>query len=89
MGWIVLAPGTLKRITDEQFAEYVKSDMVWPKVIITGDGHRTPAFTWTESCRSVRDFFVSVLANAKLYAYAEVRPQNVEVSLVPAFLAAL
>ncbi|HUB15815.1 MAG TPA: hypothetical protein VMB34_27965 [Acetobacteraceae bacterium] len=89
MGWVVLAPGTLQRITDVDFAEYARSDLVWPKVFLTGDGHRTPAFAWTGACPSVTDFFRQALAADRLYAYVEVRPSAVAANLVPGFLAAL
>jgi hypothetical protein len=89
MGWVALAPGRLQRITDVDFAEYAKSDLVWPKVFMTGDGHRTPAFAWTGTCPSVTDFFRHALAADRLYAYVEVRPSAVTATLVPGFLAAL
>jgi len=89
MGWVVLAPGTLQRITDRDFAEFARSDSVWPKVFMTGDGHRTPAFAWTGSCPSVTDFFSHALAANRLYTYVEVRPSAVAPNLVPGFLAAL
>jgi hypothetical protein len=89
MGWVVLAPGTLQQITDRTFDEYAKSDLVWPKVFLTGDGHRTPAFAWTGACPNVTDFFRHALAADRLYAYVEVRPSAVAANLVPAFLGAL
>lgn len=89
MGWFVLAPGRLQRITNLDFAEYARSDLTWPKVFMTGDGHRTPAFAWTGACTSVTDFFTHALAAGRLYTYVEVRPAAVTANLVPGFLAAL
>jgi hypothetical protein len=89
MGWIVHPPGTLQRITDNDFNEFRRSDVTWPRVFMTGDGHRTPAFRWTEACLSVNEFFRSELANNRLYAYVEVRPADVTADHVPGFLAAL
>jgi hypothetical protein len=89
MGWVVLAPGTLQGITDIKFAGYARSDLAWPKVFMTGDGHRTPAFAWTGACPGVTEFFTRALAANQLWAYVEVRPLAVTANLVPGFLAAL
>jgi len=87
MGWVVLPAGTLRGITDDRFAEYARSE--WPKVFMTGDGHRTPAFAWTGTCARVKDFFTRALTANRLYAYVEVRPSAVAANLVPDFLAGL
>jgi hypothetical protein len=85
----MLAPGKLAAITDLEFVQYAKSDLVWPKVFMTGDGHSTPAFAWTNACPRVTNFFAEALAANRLHAYVEVRPADVAARLVPGFLAGL
>ncbi len=89
MGWVVLPSGTLKRITDKQFAAYAASDRDLPRAFMTGEAHRKPAFDWTEKCPNVRAFFELLSEAKKTVCLCRSPPKGRGGKLCSAFLAGL
>ena len=86
MPWRILEPGTLRGLTNDNFAT-VLSPM--PRIFLTGDAHRTPPFRWTMASDASKIHFLTLMADNRLCAHVEEFQDQVNDHSIPPELAPL